>query len=155
MGYKVVNKFKLTKNVNIIITDNHRCYIRWYGADLINFKKFKDTFNYRMRVNKHMIVEKTTKWIVKRIAMYLLRKQYKAADAENCYYNRPKIIENFEPVDFYPACHNKHDKKYCHQGALKWSLHFRDLRLLAHSEYGLYLEVIRRFIIEPCRFPFC
>ena len=89
------------------------------------------------------------------LAMYLLSKQYKSADAEGCYYNRPKILEHDEPVDFYSYCHDKECKKNCHGGVMKWTLHFRDLRLVAHSEYGLYLEVIRKFIIEPYRVPFC
>ena len=155
MGYKVKHKINLTKHVSLIITQEHRKFFRWYGADIITFKDFKDEFSWRKRMKKHKITQKLTKFVVKRIAFYLLKHQYKAADNEGAYYNRPKIIEHDEPVDFYSYCHDELCKRNCHGGVMKWTLHFRDLRLEAHSEYGLYLEVIRKFILEPYRVPFC
>ena len=155
MDYKVKKQIKITKHISLIITQEHRIFLRWYGSDMLTFRDFREEFSWRKRIRKHLIVQSLSKFIVKRLAMYLLSKQYKSADAEGAYYNRPKILEHDEPVDFYSYCHDKECKKYCHGGAMKWTLHFRDLRLEAHSEYGLYLEVIRKFIIEPYRVPFC
>ena len=155
MDYKVKKQIKLTKHISLVITQEHRIFLRWYGSDMTSFSNFKDQFTWRRKVRKHKTVQSLSKFIVKRLAMYLLSKQYKSADAEGCYYNRPKILEHDEPVDFYSYCHDKECKKNCHGGVMKWTLHFRDLRFEAHSEYGLYLEVIRKFIIEPCRIPFC
>lgn len=104
---------------------------------------------------KHKFVKKVTEKIIKLIAFYLLRNNYKKADNEQAFYNRPKVVYQPEGIDFYSYCHDKNCKKHCHGGTMFYALYFRDLRLVAHTEYGLYLEVIRKFIIEPYIYPFC
>ena len=90
MDYKVKKQIKLTKHLSLITTQEHRIFLRWYGSDMLTFRDFREEFSWRRRIKKHVIVQSLSKFIVKRLAMYLLRKQYKGADAENCYYNRPK-----------------------------------------------------------------
>lgn len=151
---KVTKKRRISKHLELCTTDTRRHFFRYYSTDILSFKDLHERLKYNRRCRKHTLTRFVVKIIVKRIAYYLMSKQYKAADNEGCYYNRPRVTESTQPLDFYPSCHDS-CKKYCHGGSMFYALRFRDLVVFAHTEYGLYLEVIRKFILEPHRYPFC
>ena len=152
---KVIKKRKITKHIELITTDDRKHNIRLYESDILSFKDLKDLFKYRFRVRRHKFNSTLYKFIIKRLAIHLLKVAAVKESSEDYLYSEYKIVYKPEGIDFYQSCKDKNSKKYCHGGTMFWALYFRDLRLLAHSEHGLYLEVIRKFLLEPYRFPFC
>jgi len=108
---------------------------------------------WNKRINKHKRYKKIYSWIIKKLALHLLKTSNYLKE-EDLIHKELTITYNPEGFDTYPSC-KSNLKQWCYSNKKKYIGRFAEYGVYGDSEEEVYLNVINVILFKQYRYPFC
>jgi len=108
---------------------------------------------WKKRISKHKRYKKFYSWIIKRLALHLLKTSNYLKE-EDLIHKELTITYNPEGHDLYPSCHSNL-KQWCYSKKKKYIGRFAEYIVFGDTEEEIYLNVIDVILFKQHRYPFC